>query len=593
MAKWLLRNKKGNTKLMAQIFNISETLAQILINRDINTKKIVSKFLNPSIGYLNSAYKMKDMDKSIDLLKLCINKGEKIAIYGDYDVDGIMSTTILYKGLKGVGANVIYYIPDRKEEGYGLNCKAIDKLKEKNINLIIACDNGIAALEEIKYARSLGIKTIVIDHHEPVLLKNDEGEEIEALPEAHSIVNPKQKTCVYPFKSMCAAGVCYRFICTYYEHSNIELLSKNEFLIFATIATFCDIVALEDENRIIVTEGLKLINQNIENIGLKALIYEKNYKEGYIDEYAIGYIIGPCINATGRLKHAYLALELFLMEDKEHAMRLSKEISTLNEQRKQMTKEAIEYTMEEIAASDFKNDNVIVVYNKNIHESIAGIVAGRVKDKLYKPTIVLTQGDDMVKGSARSIEMYNIFNALSDCRHLFAKFGGHEMAAGLSLLEENIEKLRVNLNENFNLNEQDLQEFIKIEKELSLEDITYTLAQELNILKPFGKNNKEPIFGTKYAKVEELRILEEKNTIIFTFGINGTYRKIKGICFGEVDNFKELVKNNFESYHGEKVLNGILRTVELYLDIVYFIDINNYNGNTSVQIKIKDFRISK
>lgn len=591
MAKWLIRNKKGNIKLMSQTLNISEELAQILINRNICTKNTAIRYLSPKVSYFHNNFEMKDMANAINLLKSSINKGEKIAVYGDYDVDGIMSTTILYKGLKGLGANVIYYIPDREKEGYGLNIEAVTKLKEANVDIIIACDNGIAAIQEIDYANTLGIKSIIIDHHESILSKNLQGEVIEVLPKANSIINPKQKFCNYKFKLMCAASLCYKFIYTYYQQENIELINNDELLIFAAIATFCDIVDLQDENRIIVTEGLKLINLEIKNIGLKCLFAEKNYENTYIDEFAIGFVIGPCINATGRLKHASLAVELLLTEDYEKAVKLSKEISALNEKRKLLTENAINELNHYINSSDIKNDNVIVVYNKDIHESIAGIVAGRIKDKLYRPTIVLTKGEHMVKGSARSIEKYNIFNELSKCKHLFERFGGHDMAAGLSMLEENICQLRTELNNNFNLTEDALQEIIYIEKEMFLENITYTLAQELNILRPFGKSNKEPIFGTKGVEVQEIRIIEDKNTIIFTFNIVGTYRKIKGICFGKVEKFKDLIINNFDTYDQEKIFKGILRSVNLNLDIVYSIDINEYNGNTSVQLKIKDFRI--
>ena len=592
MAKWLVRNKKGDTKLMSKTLNISETLSQILINRDIRTKGSARKFLNPHMEYFHNSYDMKDMEKSINVLKYSLAKNEKIAIYGDYDVDGIMSTTILYKGLKSIHDNIIYYIPDRKEEGYGLNIEAIKKLKEEKVDLLITCDNGIASLEEIKYAKALGIKSIVIDHHESVYIKDSQNENVEILPEAEAIINPKQKNCNYKFKKMCAAGLCYKFICAYYEHEKIQLMTEDELLIFAAIATFCDIVDLQDENRIITTFGLKLMNFQVQNIGLKALLTEKNYEDKNIDEYAIGFVIGPCINATGRLRHAHMAVELFLTQDKENAAMLAKEISHLNDERKSMTKKSIDEIMENIGDHSGEHQNVVVVYNKNIHESIAGIVAGRIKDKLYRPAIVITQGEHMPKGSARSIENYNIFEELSKCRHLFDKFGGHEMAAGLSLLEDNIEKLRLELNKNFDLKPEQLQKTIVLEKAMRLEDITYDLAEELNILKPFGKDNEEPLFGTKMVKVENLRIIEEKDTIIFNFAVGNTYRKIKGICFGEVDTLKKIISDNFSPDDKEKILGGNLNSIILILDIVYSIDINLYNGDVSVQLKIKDFRIS-
>ena len=586
--KWIMDNKEADISLMSSTLGISPVLSQVLVNRSIRTKNTAIKFLNPKLDYFHNIHELKDLEKATEILKSSLKAKEKIAIFGDYDVDGVMSTVILYKTLAFFGANLTYYIPDREKEGYALNKTAIEKLKNDNVDLIIACDNGIAAIEEIEHAKNLGMRVIVIDHHEAVINKDLGGEYTEVLPDADAIINPKQKECGYKFKLMCAAGVCYRFAQAFFEHmkedDEAELL--NELLIFASIATFCDVVELQEDNRIIANYGLQQLNGQVSNIGLLALMEEKNLKPTKIDEFSIGFVIGPCINAAGRLKTAALAVQLFLTEDIEEAKSIAKELSQLNEERKLMTKAATEDILEEIAAT---SGNVLVLYSEKIHESIAGIVAGRIKDKLNKPTIVLTKGDNMAKGSARSIVGYNIFYELSKCKELFDRFGGHEMAAGLSLPAENIDELRNKINKNFAMEKEQMQKVITIEKELELKNINYALAKELTILQPFGKGNDQPVFLSRRVRVKELRLIEEKNTIIFGFEVE-EYRNIKGISFGLIDQFKEIIYTNFDSYDAEKITKGVLRNVELFLDIVYYIDINDYNGDISIQLKIVDMK---
>jgi len=600
MAKWLVRNKKGDIERMSSTLDISQTLSQVLINRGIYTKDSVNKFLNPSMDHLHNSDEMKDMTKGIKLLKSSISKKEKIAIYGDYDVDGIMSTAILYKGIKSIYGDVIYYIPNRKKEGYGLNMEAVKKLKQDKVDLIITCDNGIAALEEIKYAKSLGMKVIIIDHHEAPYITYNDDERVETLPEADAIIDPKQKFCNYKFKHLCAAALCYKFINAYFDYERDRLLIKNELLIFAAIATFCDIVDLQDENRVIASQGLKLMNARIENVGLRELFREKDCKKGLVDEFIIGYTIGPCINATGRLKHADLAMELFLTQDIEEAAELARKISQLNERRKLMTKEAVDGIIDSVAVSETaQQESVLVIYDRNIHESIAGIVAGRLKDKLRRPIIVITQGENMSKGSARSVDGYNIFEELNKCKHLLERFGGHEMAAGFSMLDENVEKLKEELNRNSNFVQKEFEETIILEKAMLLQDVTYLLAKEMNKLKPFGKSNKEPFFGSKMVRVESLRTIEAKDTVIFNFLVGNTSSKIKGICFGELDKLKNMINKHFNEQdskkilYGEKLLAGNASNTILNMDIVYSANINTYNSEVSVQLRIKDFRISK
>lgn len=577
MAKWEIKNEKADIKLMCETLGISSFISQILVNRGIRTKNSCIKFLNPSSKFLNDASNLLGIKEAIS--KLLKNSNIKIAIYGDYDVDGVMSTVILHKGLSAIFKDLIYYIPQRDSEGYGLNNNAIRQLYLQGVNLIIACDTGITAIEEVALANSLGMEVIIIDHHETIIERNN-----EILPDA-IIVNPKQKNCAYPFKEICAAGLCFKFINELYKSVGMDITSTffNENLAFAAIATLCDVVELTDENRIIVRLGLNILTESQPNIGIKLLM--KYNKLENINEEAIGYTIGPCINATGRLSSATIAVTLFLENNEKKAAAIAKEIIALNEQRKNLTSSAFNIVYDKIN----ENDNVIVIYTEDIHESVAGIIAGRIKEKVYKPTIIITNGENFAKGSARSIEGYNIYYNLSKCRHLFHKFGGHKMAAGFSLLKDDIPALKTALNKDF---KGGTEKTITIDFPLSLEMVTYTLVKEMDILRPFGKNNEAPIFLTKGVKISQLRVIKEKDTLIFTF-LTDDERSIKGICFGETKRFEELITNNYDNYNSNKILNGVVRTANLVLDIVYCIELNSYNGLTSLQLKIKDFKLSR
>lgn len=580
MSQWVLSKERANIELMSKTLGINAFLCQLLVNRGIRTKHTAIKFLNPQNKFLHDSNGLFGMQCAIKKLETYKNK--KVVIYGDYDVDGVMSCVILYKGLSSFFNDISYYIPNREMEGYGLNKNAITTLHKNGVTLILACDNGISAIEEVDYANSLGIEVIIIDHHEPIIKNNS-----EILPNA-IIINPKQSNCTYPFKELCAATLCYKFIVQLYMEwtENSDLTHNNifnELLAFAAIATLCDIVDLMDENRIIVNTGLKQLNESVSNIGLLQLIRENNIHD--ITEETIGFKIGPCINAAGRLSEATLAVSLFIENDKEKVKSKAKEIIEINEKRKFLTNDAIKNVEDNLQSSD----NVIVIYNKEIHESIAGIVAGRIKEKLYKPCVIITKGHDLAKGSGRSVEGYNLYKELSNFRHLFAKFGGHEMAAGLSIKEENINELRKGLNINFNHN---LSEVVHIDTEFNLDEVTYTLATGLNVLRPFGKRNPPPLFVTYNVPLDELRIINDKNTIIFTF-LTKTGRHIKGINFGEVDRFSQMIHEKYTSYEANKIMHGILRGANIFLDIVYYIDINNYNGITSVQLKIRDYKIRR
>lgn len=590
MAIWTLRRNNANIKKMSYALNISETFACVLANRKILTRKDAEIYINPKVSFMYDAFKFKDIKNSIDIIIEAVKNEKKIIVYGDYDVDGIMSTVILYKILKIYGADVFYYIPDRKDEGYGLNKTAISQLHKDGYNLIFTCDNGIAALEEVRFIRELGMEIIILDHHEPGFLENDNCK-IDVIPKANAVIDAKQSLCNYPFKFLCAAGMSYKFAKAFFEYTNTKFENEAEIFVLSSIATICDIVDLLDENRIIVKNGLKLINSRTNiNKGLSALIKCRQIEGKQITEYNIGFIIGPCINASGRLESALTAVRLFLTDDENEAFELAEKLSELNEQRKQLTLEAVDKVIQTIEDSNIKNDKIFVIYDNMIHESIIGIVAGRIKEQYHKPTIIITDGVDYAKGSGRSIEAYNLFEELYSCRILFEKFGGHAMAAGLSLKHENIDELRKFLNENCKLKKEDMTEIIRIDKELFFDEININLAKELELMKPFGKENKEAIFATKGIIPKRINFVgTNKDIMQFTF-IDINNNIVKAISFNGYSNFKKYIISSFGEDIFDDVLKGSQKNIDLKMDIVYSININDYNDTETVQLNIKDFR---
>lgn len=430
--RWLLRRNNENIKEMIKSTGLNEIILSILFNRGINEENKIKKFMRASLDDLYDPFLMKDMDKATDIIKNAIINNKNIVIYGDYDVDGVTSTVILYKALKRCGALVNYYIPNREYEGYGINSERLSILKKEGAEIILTCDNGISAIEQIKYGKSLGLDIIITDHHEIPFIENKEGIKEYVVPEADAVINPKQEDCKYPFKLLCGASIAYKFSIALFSKMGISLEYTKEFIILAGIATICDVVDLVDENRIIAKNALKLI-QSSNNIGLNALIEVLNLKDKKISASTIGFQIGPCINATGRLESAELSVELLLCKDKQKAQNLAIKLSELNKTRQYMTTKNVEDIIKKIENSDLKNDKVLVVYEESVHESIAGIVAGKVKEKFNVPTIILTKGREIPKGSGRSIEKYNLFEELLKCKELLDKFGGHPMAAGLSI----------------------------------------------------------------------------------------------------------------------------------------------------------------
>jgi len=556
---------------MSRVLGVGTVTASVMANRGLRSKKIAQAFLSPSLDALHDMDDMLGLPAALECIAAAVSGGEKIVIFGDYDADGIMSTVILHKVLMRLGANSSYYIPHRQTEGYGLNLHAVERLAADGTQLIIAVDNGISAVAEVARAVELGMDVVIIDHHES-------GAE---LPAATAIVDPKQPGCPYPFKEMCAAGLTYKFANALCSFMDLNFDERNEMLVLAAIATLCDIVALVDENRVIVNGGMAVLNANkLINPGLGSLITLRGYLEKPMDTFTIGFVIGPCLNAAGRLESAELSVELLLAQDFKRRMELAHKLADLNEQRKTLTADCVNRVLAELDMDNL--DKILVIADADAHESVAGIVAGRVREATNRPTVLLTQGDGMMKGSGRSIPVFNLYEALFAQRALFERFGGHAMAAGLTLHEENIPALREALNRECMLTDDDFRPILKIDSELDAADITLALSDELTRLAPFGKDNDEPLFLTRGLIAENVRVLDEKRTLIFTFYAHGV--RVKGIAFGLNEIYDERLAD--AGLSAQK--NGGFE-----LDVVYNIETNVYNGIASVQMRVRDFLIIK
>ena len=585
--KWLIRNKKDEFQSLAKDMDENSLILRLLANRGISDKKSASLFLNGTVNDMHDSFLMKDLKLGVDIIKDAIEKGKKIVIYGDYDCDGVCSTAILYKGLKRLNANFEYHIPNRESEGYGMNSERIKILKDEGAEILLTCDNGISAFEEVEYAKSLGLTVIITDHHDiPYVEEN--GVRKKVFPKGDAVINPKREDCKYPFKSLCGAGVAFKFVQGLYREFNINNEENLNLLEYAAIATVCDVVDLLDENRIIVKKGLELIN-NTKTKGLKELINVKNLKDKKISEYHFGFVLGPCINATGRLEIADISVELLITEDEEKAKELAIRLNELNEKRQELTMDSTEKVVEKVESTLKTNEKVILVYQEDIHESIAGIVAGRVRERYNLPTIVITKGKEMPKGSGRSIEEYNMFLELSKCKNLMEKFGGHPMAAGLSLKEENIPLLRKALNDNCTLTDDDIIPKVIIDAKLSLEYIDFDLVNKLNEMKPFGKGNGSPLFAVKDVRVKRVLFMgKEKNFLRFKIQMKDG-KTIDGVNFNKYDYFKELFS---EKYGEEEFMNLQDRGYcNFKMDILYYPEINEFNGKQNIQLSLKSFRL--
>ncbi len=572
---------------MSQTLGVSEVICRILVNRGIDDNDTAQRFINPSINSLYNARTMKDLEKGVLIIKDKINNGKKLRIIGDYDVDGVISTFILYKALTRCGADVDYVIPHRIFDGYGVNNSIIKKAKEAGIDTIITCDNGISAIEQIKYAKELGITVVVTDHHDVPFVEDADLGRVAITPEADAIIDIKQADCEYPFKLLCGAGVAFKFIQVLYQEMGIPNNEETEFYEFLAIATVCDVVDLIGENRIMVKNGLEAINSS-SNVGLNALMEQAGILGKNISVYHLGFIIGPCINASGRLDCAIKGLELLLCTDREKAVRMAMELHSLNADRKNMTLLGVEEAVATIESSSLKNDKVLVVYKPHIHESIAGIIAGRVREKYNVPTFILTNSEEGVKGSGRSIEVYNMFEELQKCKELLTKFGGHPMAAGFSLEHDKVEVLRKQLNELTMLTEDDLIPKVYIDAQTPLDTINLSLAEELMLLEPYGKGNSKPLFADKDISVSRAAVLGANRNVLKLRLLSRNKKYLDGIYFGDIKDFDAYIINKYGEQEFSRMYAG--QTNNIRLDLIFHIDINEYNGNRSVQLVIEHYR---
>ena len=574
MEKWFVTMKKADFNGIAEKYQISPIIARLMRNRDVIGDEAIDFYLNGTVEDLYDGLLMKDMDRAVDILKEKIEEGKKIRVIGDYDIDGVNATYILQQGLAGLGADVDTDIPDRIKDGYGLNQMLIDRALEDDVDTIVTCDNGIAAMSEIAYGKENGMTIVVTDHHEVPYLEEN-GKKKYLLPPADAVVDPHRADCEYPFKGLCGAAVAYKLVEVLYRVSGkseqeVEHLQDN-LMENVAIATIGDVMDLVGENRVFVKKGLELL-KTTKNEGLHALMQCTGVDTANLNTYHIGFVLGPCINAGGRLDTAKRALELLNASNRREAVTLAADLKELNDSRKEMTEEGVEEADRQIESSSWKDDQVLVVYLPKCHESIAGIIAGRIKERYYRPTFVLTRGETGVKGSGRSIEAYDMFAEKSRCRELFTKFGGHKLAAGLSLEEENVEVFRKRINELADLTEDDLQMKVSIDMRLPFPYINEELIHELKILEPFGKGNGKPLFAESKLRVIQPRIFGKNRNVLKCRLEDQQGNQMEAVYFGEVEDcLQQMEKKQIMSF-------------------TYYPSINEYMGRRTIQLTIVNYQ---
>ncbi len=582
--KWMRYGDKAEYTEIATEYNISPVLVKIIRNRGV-ARSEVGKYLNGSLKELYSPWLMKDMSKAVDIIVDKINTKKKIRVVGDYDIDGICSTYILVKGIETALGNVSYDIPDRVKDGYGINEAIIEKAYKDGVDTIVTCDNGIAAIEAINLAKSYGMTVIVTDHHE-VPFETVDGEKRYIRVNADATVNPHQPDCDYPFKLLCGGGIAFKLIMALYEKVGKSVEEAYKFIEFAAIATIGDIVDLKDENRIIAKKGLEAVRKT-KNIGLNALIKACNIVKTRISSYHIGFVIGPCLNASGRLETAKLGYELLSCDDAGEAALMAENIRNLNEVRKNITELGVSTALEKTA--EYENDRVLVIYLPDVHESVAGIIAGRVREYYNKPTIILTDSEEngMVKGSGRSIEGYDMFENLTKVKDIFIKFGGHPMAAGMSLGAERVDEFRQRLNENCSLTDDDLIRKVMIDCAFKAKDITFALPAQLEALEPFGKGNEKPVFAMSKARVMRISIVGKNKNVVKLRLKDDSGMHIEGIVFNKTEELTGYLAEKFGEGELDKACMG--KENDIYMSCIFYPDINEYNGMKNIQIIINNY----
>lgn len=586
MQQWMVINKGADFKGIGNKFHIDPVTARIIRNREVIGDEEIQSFLAGTLQELPDVHLMQNLDLLVEVLDEKIKEKAKIRIIGDYDIDGVMSSYLLYRALTRCGAKVDVAIPNRITDGYGLNRNLITEAFESGVDTILTCDNGIAAIEEIAYAKEMGMTVLVTDHHE-IPFKDVDGERIYMRSVADAIVNPHQKTCAFPYKDLCGAGVAWAVIVALYEKNNIEQKEAKELLEFVAFATVGDIMSLTGLNRILVREGLKRIHHTT-NIGMRALISRCGLLPEQIDTYHFGFVLGPCINAAGRLDTARRALSLFISESPEEAAEVADELVILNEERKEMTRQGVEEAKQLVEEGGYENDPVLILYLPNVHESIAGIIAGRIREYYYRPTFILTKGEDGVKGSGRSTEEYSMYEQMCKCSDLLTKFGGHPMAAGLSLPEENVEAFRKQMNENCPFRAEEMVQTIHIDVPMPVDYVTNALVEEFSILAPFGKDNPKPVFADRNLKISRMWIVGKNQNVLRMTLISEQGRPLSAIYFGDIEAMQTYLMEQYGTQEVDKAFHG--RENNMQISIVYSPKLNTYRDSETLQFEIQYYR---
>ena len=571
MERWVLLRKGADFEAISKKFHISPRLASLIRNRDVIGDEAINQYLNGTIAELYDGMQMKGMPQAVEILTEKIRDREKIRVIGDYDCDGINATYILLEGLEKLGAKVDSDIPDRIKDGYGLNQHLIDRAHEDGIDTIITCDNGIAAAKEIEYGKALGMTIIVTDHHEVPYKENEAGRRY-ILPPADAVVDPRQEGCEYPFKGLCGAAVAYKLVEALCEANGQDVADLDYLLENVAIATVADVMDLTEENRILVKQGLEMLKRT-SNLGLRALIQCIGLEGKKIQAYHIGFILAPCLNASGKLDTAKRALALLRAKTEREADMLAGDLKALNESRRDMTDRVVDEAMAKVERTDIRGDKVLVIYLPDCHESLAGLVAGRVRENYYRPVFVLTDSEDGVKGSGRSIESYSMYEELTGCGDLLTKFGGHPMAAGLSLDKENVEKFKRRLNDQCTLSEEELTEKVVIDMELPFAAITEHFIEELEYMEPFGKGNTKPVFAARGVAMQHVKIIGKNKNVAKATAIDAAGNRMEAICFHDAQEFAERCEKN----------NG-------KMSITFYPGINEFRGERQIQIVITHYR---
>lgn len=589
MENWVLLRKGADFAHISEKFHISPRIAALIRNREVIGDEAIDRYLNGTIGDLYDGMLMKDMDKAVDVLMESVREGKKLRIIGDYDIDGIQSTYILLEGLRALGAEADSDIPDRMKDGYGLNRHLIERALDDGAEVIVTCDNGIAAREEIAYAKAMGMTVVVTDHHEVPYEEKEDGSRDYLLPAADAVVDPKRTDCAYPFKGLCGSAVAYKLVEALWEAMGKDACDVDYLMENVAIATVGDVMDLVDENRIFVRQGLEMLKRT-QNKGLRALIECTGIRAEKLSAYHIGFVLGPCMNASGRLDTAKRALALLEAETAREADILAGDLKALNDSRKDMTASAVEEAFIQVENTEIREDDVLVIYLPDCHESLAGIVAGRVREKYYKPVFVLTRAEEGLKGSGRSIETWNMYEGLNRCAHLLTRFGGHKMAAGLSLPEANLEEFRREMNEKSGIRREDLTEKVSIDMQLPLSCVTEKFVEEIRILEPFGKGNPKPVFAQRQVNVRSGRILG-KNRNVLKLAVEDGKTRISAMYFGNIPDFLNYIEQKFGTFTRQRLESGnTLAAGEIVMAFTFYPDINEYQGIKTPQIVIQNYK---